>query len=239
VVLFVLLFKCSLASISPLNLERIHFVDRTYDDNVQNFLFRGNQPQNENGSFAYNELRKYLEIKAVAEGGFQLPKDYLIYDISFLNPGNDGEPIPLQTEISFFANNPSLGKLLWWELVGDKLSPEDVKSLPLLRNLSVTLPYWQVDQLPLKMLKVRELLFTQANKPVVLYFHCGQGQDRTGEFAASYLMTYKGETFQSVWEYNKKVGMDVPENIHAMQWYCYYLRFGTNFNLDCQLSSDL
>jgi hypothetical protein len=65
------------SSVSPLNLERIHLVD-IIDTNT---LFRGNQPLDSNGTFAYDELRKFLQIKALSEGGFQLPQDYILYDI--------------------------------------------------------------------------------------------------------------------------------------------------------------
>jgi len=57
----------------------------------------------------------------------------------------------------------------------------------------------------------------------VLYFHCGHGQDRTGELAGAYRLKYTTDSFADVWRENKEMGMDVPENINALLWYCLYL----------------
>jgi len=150
----------------------------------------------------------------------------------FLNPKDEGEA--LQTEIRFFSNNPTLGKLIWWQLVGDSLSPTNI-SANQIGQYSRTLPFWQKDNLPIKMLHVREMFLTQGTKPIVFYFHCGQGQDRTGEFAGSYQMTFQSSSFEDAYNYNLKIGMDVPENINAFQWYCLYLKYSMNFAMNCTI----
>lgn len=33
-----------------------------------------------------------------------------------------------------------------------------------------------------------------------------------GEFAGAYSMQYLNQSFQQVWDFNSKLGMDVPEN---------------------------
>jgi len=73
-VVFSCLITLIYSSVSPLNYSRVHFVDRTFDANVQNYLFRGNQPQTASGQFAYDELRLYIEKKALEEGNFKLPQ---------------------------------------------------------------------------------------------------------------------------------------------------------------------
>ncbi|CEM32281.1 unnamed protein product [Vitrella brassicaformis CCMP3155] len=37
------------------------------------------------------------------------------------------------------------------------------------------------------------------------------------------LSTDRTDSFADVWRENKEVGMDVPENINALLWYCLYL----------------
>jgi protein tyrosine/serine phosphatase len=64
-----------------------------------------------------------------------------------------------------------------------------------MQEMSKELPFWQTDKLPQKMLEIREIFLKKHEKPLVIYFHCGQGQDRTGEFAGSYQMTFKGRKF--------------------------------------------
>lgn len=40
------------------------------------------------------------------------------------------------------------------------------------------------------------------NLPVVVYVHCGHGQDRTGEMAGAYLLQYVGISMQQIWSTN-------------------------------------
>jgi protein tyrosine/serine phosphatase len=70
----------------------------------------------------------------------------------------------------------------------------------------------------------------------VIYFHCGHGQDRTGELAAAYLLQYTAASFQEVWRFNRNLGMDVPANINAMQWLCEWVRVTARPTLNCALS---
>jgi len=222
-------------SVAPLDKRLIHLIDYTpYHDLSQKFLFRGNQPQDENGRFAYEELKGYLREVARQEGGLELPEDFIIQDISFLQPNLDGEGAALGTESLFFQQHPSRGSLLWWQLIGDTVN---ASMLPIeeVEALAKALPFWQADQLPQKMLLLRQLLWQPAAKTTVLYVHCGHGQDRTGEMSASYLMQYKGQSWEQVYTFNTKMGMDQVPNILAMQWYCYYLKYSMAYSLDCTL----
>ena len=72
--------------------------------------------------------------------------------------------------------------------------------------------------------------------PVVVFFHCEEGVDRTGEVAAGYAMKYLNQTFQEVMTFNDHV---ISRNIEkasfqAAQWYCWYLYYAQGQqSLDC------
>lgn len=64
---------------------------------------------------------------------------------------------------------------------------------------------WQPDQMPEKTVQIREILelgVVGINVPIVVYVHCGHGQDRTGEMAGSYELQYLTWSFQQIWSYN-------------------------------------
>jgi len=209
------------ASIEPLNYDRVHLVDA--NSAMGTFLFRGNQPEL-NNTFAYTTLKTYLTQRAQEEGGIKLPDLYYLYDISLLSVNNSDEVAALQVEIDYMKQNPSLGYLLNWPLQGDVLGPYNY-SIINREYLATTLPAWQPDQLAAKVKFIKSLLTRQTkvtDLPLVVYVHCGHGQDRTGEMTGAYELQYNLKTFQEIWSYDTGMGMDVVENEHSLQWYCLY-----------------
>lgn len=43
------------------------------------------------------------------------------------------------------------------------------------------------------------------DKPIVIYFHCGHGQDRTGEMAGAYELQYLNIPFLTIWTFNTSI----------------------------------
>lgn len=67
--------------------DRIHFIDVAYpfaDRSQYNMLFRGNEPINSTGQFAYDELISWLELKAQQEASIDLPPNFLLVDIKYI-----------------------------------------------------------------------------------------------------------------------------------------------------------
>eukprot|EP01112_Ceratiomyxa_fruticulosa_P018526 TRINITY_DN5933_c0_g2_i1.p1 TRINITY_DN5933_c0_g2~~TRINITY_DN5933_c0_g2_i1.p1 ORF type:complete len:297 (+),score=30.41 TRINITY_DN5933_c0_g2_i1:236-1126(+) len=233
------------ASVTPLNITTVHLVDFTnYTEphQVNNYLFRGNQPMMANGTFDYKLLRQYLTIRAKQEGNLQLPQNYFLLDISFLTAVDPSESGALFEELSFFNAYPNLGALLNWPLWGDLMGPYNF-TLSLRILLAESLTEWQYDDIPQKITYIRQILLNGivgTNLPLVIYLHGGEGKDRTSEIAASYTYRYKNESFQTVWNWNQALGLNDLDNENAMMWYCEYLAyevFGNDPN-DCNTVFD-
>lgn len=200
-IVHIFLISLCAASVENLNYKRVHFVDASppFSDGTRNYLFRGNQPQNASGEFAIDMLRDYLEKRALEEANLTLPDYYYIVDISFLNDQEADEKAALAIERNFFNDNPvrydhsqqvfdfiplmrkifniflhlkHIGKLVWWPLYGDQMSPYNYSQI-VMEKLAINLPYWQPDKLTEKMHIVRYLLETQESGPFLYYFHCG------------------------------------------------------------------
>jgi len=207
-----------------------------HDPSTKNFLFRGNEPWVNASTFAWDELHAYMEARAL-ENNLKLPYTYFLLDICLLNPNQTDEADAYNVELQFFATNPSLGKLISWPLVGDETSPWDVTDPVQLQQLAVSLSSWEPDNLPVAVQTLRSYLQMANQIPTVTYIHCGHGQDRTGELAGSYMMQYQKWSFEQTWDYNVNMGMDVVENMNAMEWDCEYLFYGLNYTLNCSKPS--
>lgn len=110
-------------------------------------------------------------------------------------------------------------------------------------NLAKLFPVWNRDEIHTKTQLVYDVLhnrqsadlLSQAletsrreNIALVIYVHCGHGQDRTGQFAGSYALRFdKKSTWEDVWNFNKNLGMDVPVNLNALEWTCLWLEAQT------------
>ena len=77
-------------------------------------------------------------------------------------------------------------------LVGAVLPPQDTPED--IRQYLVEHPdvLWGVDHLPSRLDQLKAWLDTKFDRPVVMYYHCEAGCDRTGELSAAYYITHQG-----------------------------------------------
>ena len=65
----------------------------------------------------------------------------------------------------------------------------------------------------------------------IILLHCGQGQDRTGQMAAAYQLYMRNHstylpsdlTYAQVLNEQLARGMDVPENLNALEWFAHQI----------------
>lgn len=69
-------------------------------------------------------------------------------------------------------------------------------------------------------------LLEQQPSHFIIYIHCDEGKDRTGEAAACYLMQYKGYSYNDVVALDTKIAQrPIREHkLNAIRWYAFYLR---------------
>ena|SRR3990167_2393935 len=112
--LFVTLFAvCALAS--TFDPSRCKFVDSTpvLNNGAANYLFRGNEPIDSSGNFAWSELNSTFHELVP-----NLPNEYVMIDICLLNVSEFGDE---ETEKRFFNRNPQLGTYYNWPIWGNAL----------------------------------------------------------------------------------------------------------------------
>jgi len=220
----------------------IHFVDQTtIESGLNNFLFRGGNPDDQNDTlFDYDGLKTGL-INASKAAGIVLPSSFYIIDINFLNlfPTWVGEEEHVQAEFNFFNANPDKGNFIFWETLGswDNATSPSLTGNPLRDYLVSTFESWQSDQLVSHTEWMRKLLYTKWPLPAVIYGHCDCGCDRTGERFGSYYMKYLNMSWENTNELNTQIaGRPMGcENYLAMQWYCLWLRQEEDYtNLNCE-----
>eukprot|EP01111_Echinosteliopsis_oligospora_P011861 TRINITY_DN4007_c0_g1_i1.p1 TRINITY_DN4007_c0_g1~~TRINITY_DN4007_c0_g1_i1.p1 ORF type:complete len:193 (+),score=42.68 TRINITY_DN4007_c0_g1_i1:239-817(+) len=172
---------------------------------------------------------EYMAKRALEEGNITLPQQFFLIVISLLDPTDPVEGPALTVEKDFFATNNSLGMLHSWPFYGDVLSPLNYTESGML-YMAERLNDWQQDQLPYHSAVIRRFLEINdySDLPAVVYFHCGHGQDRTGELAGTYELQYLSTSFYSLWQYNINMGMDVVANKNAMMWFCEYWKININ-----------
>jgi len=139
-------------------------------------------------------------------------------------------------EFNWFEQNPDLGQVIFWETHGttDNATSHYIPKT-LLPNLVKTLPAWLGDHLVERTENIRTLLYTKYGQPVVIYGHCDCGCDRTGEIFGSYYMRWMGLGWEETNDLNTEIA-DRPmgcKNYLAMQWYCLWLNFNFQKNLNC------
>eukprot|EP00753_Platysulcus_tardus_P001272 PLAT11228.2.p2 GENE.PLAT11228.2~~PLAT11228.2.p2 ORF type:complete len:251 (+),score=116.18 PLAT11228.2:26-754(+) len=202
------------------NPERLRFVDKV----GQNLLFRGNLPLNENLKFAWLDVVDTMQQRAAA-ANVTMPSDFHLVDFSLLTPLSPINQQHIQAEHAWFDDHSELGEWISAPVYGDAVSPFLINS-----NLRAAMmdhyPHWQIDDFPSKLDHVRSLVETQGDRPVIVYFHCEAGVDRTGEMYGAYMMKYHGQTLAQVLDYDSKVEPRPinPFSHHGLQWYCLYLK---------------
>ncbi len=177
-----------------------------------NYLVRGNEPLNDDGSFAYAAINTKLQEIIP---GFDLTKNKFI-DISVIdnNPASEGGDLAMEfaaygmaqgwfdttfpfptTWPAYFRGldvtkqygttvNGNPGSIIWYPVQGctDNVNCELVEPPQYNFNGAV------------------ELLNTLATteKNAVIYYHCEHGHDRTSALTAAYMMKYMGKTLDEV-----------------------------------------
>jgi len=210
---------------------KVHLLDWTRGQSYTNYIFRGNQPDGtySNGTnfFDYNGLRSALTA-AAANQSVALPDVFYLmdYKLYYFNDPLETPDIILETD--FFQSNPKLGEIRLTKIMGDATSPELYPTF-YVEDEAMDLASWQPDDLPALIPSLRQVLYSPGpqNLPVVIYFHCECGCDRTGEIAGSYMMTYMNYTYTESYNWDQSIAgrWILPNHNWAMEWYCCYLRY--------------
>jgi len=200
--------------------------------NGYNWVFRGDLPIN-GTTFVYDQLVSFMNQSAL-KVGLQLPSKFQLIDVSFLNEILPDEREDLQIERAFFQQNPSVGNFINWPLYGDLSSPR-IYPLPLREAMAKDLPDWQKDDVPDKISTVQQIFNNKTSVPIVLYYHCEAGSDRTGEFSAAIYMQYSNMTLDEALTLDNKIAQrDIAINCKwSAEWYCWYLKVKLNYDLTC------
>jgi hypothetical protein len=202
---------------------RTRLLQAPANDTAFGWLFRGNDPLTPDGK-AVNEsawLGQLQELANAAPGG-RVVSNFSLISISLLNDVTDREEEKVETH--FFDENPWLGSLWSWPMIGSLVNPVDVPE-PVRRYTALHQP-WTFDHIPKKVDTIAAELASVKNDTFV-YIHCEAGVDRTGALSGSYLMAKHG------WTFAKALATDdgiEPRKITteckwAMQWYCYHLHY--------------
>lgn len=88
----------------------------------------------------------------------------------------------LQTEKTWFQENPDKGTFTQWPLFGAVIPPQWVNATQRDATARDTDKLWAIDQLPARLKQTKEWLDTQYDIPHVMFWHCEAGCDRTGEY---------------------------------------------------------
>ena len=202
---------------SDYHADRTHLVDQ--NSQLGTYLFRGNMPltgDKDQRAFIYEQLSKQITDSVTPK----LANGFYLIDLTLINRISPDEHRDLNIETRFFENHSDKGALAHHAITGQLVSyPELLKKLGRFntdKQLSnIKLPVF-IDKFPtlvaqmgdcIKQKKCDELapLYNNPdNLPVVVYFHCEAGTDRTGSLAASYRFKFKAMTLNQAWQMNLK-----------------------------------
>lgn len=187
---------------------------RTYLVNTinNNHLVRGNQPLNEDGTFAYNQINqklqtlipefdlknfKLIDVSIIDNNpqseGNDLASEFLVYGVSkeefddlFPFP-NAWPPVYRQIDVRKqygikVCENP--GSVIWYPVQGCS----SIDNCELVEHPQFDFS-GLVDYL-------NELISTQ--EKIVVYYHCEHGHDRTSALTAAYMLKYMNRTLDEV-----------------------------------------
>jgi hypothetical protein len=204
--------------------SKLHLVD------IQNgnFLFRGGSPLTEDlNRFDYHAIVKTMKEKT-RERGIELPDSFVITDITLLNPNVTHDKKCIDIEEKFFIDNPDLGTVVQYPIIGNQIQPYDTQNITKRQILAKTLDSWTHDKLPHFIKYLKKMLMTQ-NHNNVIFVHCMQGVDRTGEVIGAYLMDVFDYSLQHVvWQdtkYNNGKMAPKINNLNSLMWYADYLKY--------------
>ena len=216
-----------LATYSP---KRTYLVTANTSNNT--YLVRGNEPLNDDGTFAYNAINK--KLKTLIKG-FDLTKNKLI-TISIIDNNPESERPDLQAEFLAYGISQSdfdnkfpfpeswppvyrgidvkkqygtevcghPGSIIWYPVQGCS----DMDNCKLVEPTQFDF-YGLVDY-------INSIMTTQ--RDVVVYYHCEHGHDRTSALTAAYMLKYMGMTLEDVLNNRPPTGAKA----FSHPWEAYY-----------------
>lgn len=196
-----------------------------------NFLFRGGVPKNSSSMFPYEGLLSAMAASAELSNVSLPSSPFLLYDINLLNPLDIHEGADIEMERTWFDENPDKGKFFHYQIHGEKSNPSFYFGR-MLKNKARSFADWSVDSLPAFVETIRLLLTTESPIPIIIYFHCECGCDRTGAVSGAYYMQYMNYTFQQAHTLNKQIaGREMlTHQRYSFFWYCYYLKYAKGYS---------
>ncbi|KAG2379397.1 hypothetical protein C9374_007536 [Naegleria lovaniensis] len=246
--LIVLIFtSCVNASVDS---YRVRLVDS--NPSLQRYLFRGNTPVSGGSTFDFTLLQSTLSQVAQQHYNTTLPAQYYLVDISFLFETQQD----LKVEKQFFQQNPHLGGLAHWTILGALVNATDLPDW-LRKELALNEAKWDVeDQLLSRVPQLHAWVWEKESihsnhhhhddnlfkyyvdgTPIVFYMHCEAGMDRTGEVSGAYYLKYFKWTFLQTLNYDYNIE-EKPRpigwaNQNALNWFCWHLFYTEGYPLDC------
>ena len=103
-----------------LSYERFRLIDHIEFNETSNFIFRSNEPVS-NSTFQYDQIIANAKQRC-QEQNITLNEPVYIHDINLLNDIKPEEARDIATEEAFFKENPTLGKIQRWTLIGNLLN---------------------------------------------------------------------------------------------------------------------
>jgi len=195
--------------------KAIYSPKRTYlvDTVNANFLIRGNEPLNEDGTFAYDSINEKLQT--LITNGFDL-KNYNLITISIIDNNPQSERGDLNDEFLAYGItqeefdstlpfpetwppvyrgidvkkqygnkiNSYSGNIIWYPVQGCTDAENCSLVEPSQFNFSGLIDYIH--------------LMLETEKNTVVYYHCEHGHDRTGAVSAGYMLKYMNKSIGDV-----------------------------------------
>nr|CAG4712515.1 unnamed protein product [Naegleria fowleri] len=233
---------------SSIDEYRVRLVDA--NPSLQRFLFRGNTPVT-SSQFDLVALQRTLSkvTHSLHNMNFTLPSQYYLVDISFLFELQHD----LKVEKQFFQENPQVGALAHWTILGALVNGTDLPDW-LRKELALNEAKWDLeDQLLSRVPQLHAWIWEKDSihsalsnglfnsytegTPIVFYMHCEAGMDRTGEVAGAYYLKYFKWTFIQTLTYDYHIE-EHPRpiewaNQNALNWFCWHLFYTEGYPLDC------
>jgi hypothetical protein len=195
---------------------------RTYvvDSGSTTFLIRGNEPLNDDGSFAYDAINKKLQELIV---DFNL-EEYKLITISLIdnNPSSERPDLNKEflaygiTQKEFDKDFPypsswppvyrgidvskqygekvegNKGSIVWWPVQGCSSMDNCALVEPPQYNFSGIVDYLHT--------------LVSSSEKLVIYYHCEHGHDRTSALTAAYMLKYMNRTLDQVLTQRPPIG---------------------------------
>lgn len=192
----------------PFQPERLRLVDVVND----NYLFRSGSPLTIDMK-RVNYTGIIATMKELTNNDF--PNNFVMYDISLLNPSVWDDKVCLDIERSFFNES-----MINYAIRGEHKSPWGIHHK---KYKTKTFPEWSRDRLPYFVDFIEFLMFKKYDQPHIFLVHCMQGVDRTGEVIGAYKMKRFGtsltDIIQEDYEINNDHKAPRKKNMNGLLWY--------------------